>query len=336
MYYEAETLDDLMRLVFEQLLKSQARIKASREHPFTELFGVLLRLSNPRARLSRTETKGKVFSALGELLWYLSGNNKAAFMDYYVPNDIYAKEAEEGGDVVRSGYGERMNNFDGINQIANIISLLRARPTSRRAVIQLFDASDLAHSYKSIPCTCTIQFLIREERLNLFVNMRSNDAFLGLPHDIFAFTMLQEIVARSIGVELGEYRHTAGSLHLYEKDDAAARRFLSEDWQEKMPMPEMPRIDPWPAIRHVQLIEQSLREGTANLPDLTDLDPYWQDLCRLLYAHRLSKDGNVDAMRRVRSSMSIRSYHAFLDTRIDAAANNRDMSGDERSREISE
>jgi thymidylate synthase len=335
MYYEAETLDDLLRVVFQQLLKPQAKIKASREYRFTELFGVLLRLSNPRARLSRTETKGKVFSALGELLWYLSGNNKAAFMDYYVPNGTYAKEAEEGGDIVRSGYGERMRNFDGINQIDNIISLLRARPTSRRAVIQLFDASDIARSYKSIPCTCTIQFLVREERLNLFVNMRSNDAFLGLPHDIFAFTMLQEIVGRSIGVELGEYRHAAGSLHLYEKDEEAARRFLSEDLQEKIPMPEMPIICPWEAIRRVQLIEQSLREGAANLPDLGDLDPYWQDLCRLLYLHRLSKDLNLDAMRTVRSSMSSRSYDAFLDTRIDAVANNSEISRDGCSREFS-
>jgi thymidylate synthase len=326
MYYEAETLDDLMRTIFNELLKPQAKLKATREYSFTERCGVLLKLSNPRARLSRTETKGKIFSALGELLWYLSGQNSAAFMDYYVPNGIYSKEAEEGGDSVRSGYGERINNFDGVNQIENIISLLKEKSTSRRAVIQLFDATDLAQPYKSIPCTCTIQFLIREQRLSLFVNMRSNDAFLGLPHDIFAFTMLQEIIARSVGVELGEYKHTVGSLHLYEKDETAAQRFLSEDWQEKTPMPDMPSGDPWHSIREVQVIEQSLREGAANLPLISELDPYWQDICRLLYAHRLSKDGNLSELKRVRGLMASRSYFTFIDTKIDAAVNSSETS----------
>jgi thymidylate synthase len=48
-----------------------------------------------------------------------------------------------------------------------------------------------------------MQFIVRREELHLFVCMRSNDAFMGLPHDVFAFTMLQELVARLIGCELG-------------------------------------------------------------------------------------------------------------------------------------
>lgn len=178
MHIEADTLDDLMRSVLERLLLSTDKVVATRG-TFTELFGVVLHLSNPRARLSRSEMRGKVFSALGEWLWYLSGANDLAFIDYYVPGR-YADESDDGV-TVRSGYGERLRNLRGLNQIGKVIELLKAKPTSRRAVVQLFDASDLEADFASIPCTCTLQFAVRGGRLSMFVNMRSNDAYFGLP-----------------------------------------------------------------------------------------------------------------------------------------------------------
>jgi len=69
-------------------------------------------------------------------------------IDYYVPG-TFAKESDD-GQTVRSGYGERLMSFRGIDQLSNVIRLLRERGTTRRAVIQLFDASDLTGSYTSI------------------------------------------------------------------------------------------------------------------------------------------------------------------------------------------
>src|SRR4051812_41418328 len=103
------------------------------------------------------------------------------------------------------------------NQFENVVALLRRKENSRQAVIQLFDGSDLAAAYKDIPCTCTLQFMIRDKRLNLTASMRSNDAFKGLPHDVFSFTMIQEIMTRTLGVELGDYTHFASSLHVYDE-----------------------------------------------------------------------------------------------------------------------
>lgn len=317
MFIIADTLDDLLRLVFEQLLLPQPKFKATKEYKFSELFGSVLCLTDARARLSRTETKGKVFSALGELLWYLSGSTSATFMNYYVPANFYSNETETGSDEVRSGYGVRLNNFDGINQLRNVINLLETRKTSRRAVIQLFDASDLEQNYKSIPCTCTLQFLVRENRLNMFVNMRSNDAFLGLPHDVFAFTMLQEIIARSVDVEVGEYRHAVGSLHLYEDRDSDAKQYLAEAFQDKIAMPRMPKGDPWPSIGRLLMVEKNLRVDGGCTIEIADLDPYWQDLCRLLLVHRLSKDRNKVGIERVRSEMVSESYRTFVNGKID-------------------
>ncbi|MDO8769437.1 MAG: thymidylate synthase [Burkholderiaceae bacterium] len=317
MFITADTLDDLLRLVFERLLLPQPKFKATKEYQFTELFGPVLCLTDARARLSRTETKGKLFSALGELLWYLSGSTSAMFMNYYVPANFYSNEAEPGTDEVRSGYGVRLNDFDGINQIRNVIDLLKIKRTSRRAVIQLFDASDLARNFTSIPCTCTLQFLIRDDRLNMLVNMRSNDAFLGLPHDIFAFTMLQEIIARSVTAEVGEYRHGVGSLHLYEDRETDARQYLDEAFQDKIAMPIMPTGDPWPSISRLLAVEKRLRVDGDRSIEVADLDPYWQDLCRLLLVHRLSKDRDQGAIERVRSEIANESYRSFINGKID-------------------
>ena len=80
--------------------------------------------------------------------------------------------------------------------------------------------------------------------------MRSNDVIKGLPHDIFCFTMLQEMVARMISVDLGIYKHCVGSLHLYDTDKSKAKSFMREGWQStKSAMPPMPDGDPRPANR---------------------------------------------------------------------------------------
>jgi thymidylate synthase len=124
--------------VFTALLNCTVHVEASRGG-FSELLGCTLHLTDPRARLSRTEEKGKIFSALGELMWYLSGHTRLDFIDYYVPG-TFAKESDD-GQTVRSGYGERLMSFRGIDQLSNVIRLLRERGTTRRAVIQLFDAA---------------------------------------------------------------------------------------------------------------------------------------------------------------------------------------------------
>ena len=162
---------------------------------------MLLELNHPRARLSRSETRGRPFSCLGEFLWYLSRDNKLDFIRYYIP--AYEKETED-GETIYGAYGPRLFDQRGHDQLRNVINLLRSHPESRRAVIQLFNAEDIARRYKEVPCTCTLQFLVRRKRLHMLTTMRSNDAYKGLPHDIFCFTMLQEVVARTLGLELGE------------------------------------------------------------------------------------------------------------------------------------
>ena len=271
-YICSETIDDLMRLAIQRILSTGDSIHPTKG-PAKELSGALLEMSNPRSRISLTETRGKPYSCLGELCWYLAQTNDLDFICYYISDYINYSDG-------RGGYGPRLFNWRGTNQFENVAALLDSRPHSRRAVIQLFDASDILGNNRDVPCTCTLQFMIRDNRLNLISYMRSNDAFLGLPHDVFCFTMLQEIMAAILSVELGTYRHMVGSLHLYEKDILSAEQFLDEGWQPTTsPMPSMPAGDPRPQICDLLKAERAIRTtGDLDAEGLDDIDPYWADL----------------------------------------------------------
>jgi len=311
--FREDTLDDLMSRVLGALLNADSHVEASRGRA-TEIFGATLILNNPRARLSRSESKGKLFSALGELLWYLSGDIKFEFIRYYV-GKAYDDETED-QETVRSGYGRRLfrHGETNIDQIANVIELLKQKPSSRRAVIQIFDASDIDGAYKSVPCTCTLQFVNRDGKLNMLVNMRSNDAFLGLPHDVFAFTMLQEIIARSIGAELGIYQHCVGSLHLYDDHREKAITYLGEGYFNKVSMDPMPDGDPWRDIKNVVEFERIIR--TKEVPVLEELPRYWADLCTLLQIFRAWRDSNFEECTRLRSLISSPVYRVFIEDKL--------------------
>ena len=206
-YYSGETLDDLMRWVFDSILQHGQAIHPTKG-PAKELSGVLLELTNPLARISRTETKGKPFSCLGELLWYLARTKDLPFISYYLP--AYKKYAD--GQEIFGGYGPRLFDWDGLSQFDNVVDTLKEKPDSRRAVIQLFDAEDIVEPHGDIPCTCTMQLMVRDSHLHMFTYMRSNDAFVGMPHDIFCFTMLQEIMARALSCELGTVSHAEAGI----------------------------------------------------------------------------------------------------------------------------
>jgi thymidylate synthase len=312
MFISKGTLDDLLRRVFEVLL-TRGRTISPGKGKASELVGVLLELRNPLARLSRTERRSLLFSCLGELLWYLSGDDSDKFIRYYLPN--YPVTPDKHGKIA-SAYGPRLiNRKAGINQLENIIRMLRDHTDSRRAVIQVFEAKDAGEHYPEVPCTCTMQFLLRRGRLHMLVNMRSNDAFTCLPADIFAFTMLQEIIAKSVGAELGSYRHCVGSLHLYEADKHKASRLLEEGWQSRISMPPMPLGDPWPNIRRVLSAERRARNGTLGSIPESIRSPYWRDLVRLLQIYHSSETGDSSEVRRLRRAMSTDVFNIYIEKR---------------------
>lgn len=256
MHLITDTIDDLLRTSQQEILDRGIRETSTRGE-YLALSGVLLELTNPRARLSRTESRGKIVSCIGELVWILSGSNALHAIAPYISQ--YIDESED-GETIRGAYGPRIFSTDRPNQFDRVADLLAERPSSRRAVIPILAPSDFERYHKEIPCTLQLHFRILEDKLHLFVSMRSNDAFLGLPHDVFVFTMLQEIMAHRLSVDLGSYKHFAGDLHLYTEHIPKVNHFLSEGWTSKLsPMPEMPAEGVMDAVSLVVQAERQIR-----------------------------------------------------------------------------
>jgi thymidylate synthase len=314
--FREASIDDLMRESLNAVLVDGVMIHPSKGAA-RDLMAVALELSDPLARVSRSATRGKIFSAIGELLWYLSGSNDVAFIEYYLSH--YAKASEKG--LVWGGYGPRLSDFDGVNQLEFVISKLGGNPWSRQAVVQLYDHEDAVGNHIDIPCTCVLQYFVREEHLCSVVYMRSNDAYYGLPHDVFAFTFLQELIARSLDVPLGSYVHVAGSFHIYETKLASVRKFLDEGWQSNAPMPEMPIGDPWPAVRRLVDLERAIREGVVDpMGAAFDDEPYWGDIGRLLAIYGLIRQHRPDDARALKIGMNTRVFDVLVDDRLDGLA----------------
>ena len=304
------TLDDALLQLYTDLLEQTPNVVATRGSN-TERRGVLIEIERPRARLSRSETRGMLFSALGEFLWYLTGDNRLDFIEPYIKR--YRDESEDGGVTVYGGYGRRLAQQRGHDQLRNILALLLKYPSSRKAVIQIFNAEDIADRHKEVPCTTTFQFLRRDEKVELIVTMRSNDAYFGFPHDVFCFTMLQEVVARTLGCDVGTYRHFVGSMHLYTRHRGDAQKLVDERFQNQIEMPAMPVGTPWPAIDAVLTAEARIRSGEKFDANELGLDPYWADLVRVLQIFRTRDRKRIETLR---DSMAFKQYRPYITKRI--------------------
>lgn len=160
--------------------------------------------------------------AVGELAWYLSGSNKVKDISRFAKKWA---DISDDGETNNSAYGWRIFSKFGFDQWEYVKNLLKRDPLSRQAVIHIKDASN--QPTKDVPCTVYLQFLLRDEKLNLSVHMRSNDIWMGVPYDMFSFCFLQMKMAMELGVKVGEYTHYAGSLHMYRRDYETALKNMS-------------------------------------------------------------------------------------------------------------
>ena len=129
------------------------------------------------------------------------------------------------GQILHGAYGPRLRN-----PVAEVVELLRAHPSSRRAVMPIFRRDDLLREGwpADTPCTTTVQLLQRDGRLDLFTTMRSNDAWLGLCYDAIMFRVLHSAVASVLGARRGRYFHSTSSLHIYRRDEEMVREALEQ------------------------------------------------------------------------------------------------------------
>lgn len=313
MEIQGECLDHVLHQLYLELDRNGQPHTGSRGNTL-ELLGVTVRILKPRARISRSENRGRPFSALGELLWYLSGSDELEFIQPYVRE--YTKDAVDG--KILGAYGPRLLAMRGkIDQFTSIERLLTEKPGSRRAVIQLFNAEDIATDHKEVPCTTTLQFHVRKGLLHMSAALRSNDAYWGLPHDVFCFTMLQEMMARRLGVKMGEYYHYVGSMHVYEDFVDGMREYVAEGVQRAIEMPAMPAGDPFTMVDQLLDIERRLRAGETLKAEKEMGDPYWADIVRLLQVFwaRKSASDYIRRLDELRAEFASESYRPYVDGR---------------------
>ena len=157
---------------------------------------------------------------LMEAIWMLAGRND---VDFLLPfNSGYAKYADEG--KIHGAYGHRWRKlFDGNyavgpDQLGGIVYLLKKDPTSRQAVLQMwnFEDQDLTGSWRDRPCNTHAYFDLRGGKLNMTVCCRSNDMLWGAyGANVVHFSILQEVLASELKVQIGSYRQMSNNFHLY-------------------------------------------------------------------------------------------------------------------------
>lgn len=121
-----------------------------------------------------------------------------------------------------------------IDQIAELVERLKSDPNSRRHMVVAWNPGEIEHMALP-PCHCLFQFYVSNGKLSCQLYQRSADIFLGVPFNIASYALLTQMLAQQCDLELGEFVHTFGDVHLYHNHFDQARQQLSRDIVEKKP-----------------------------------------------------------------------------------------------------
>lgn len=186
-----------------------------------EIIAPQLILTNPRnCTITIKERKLNYAYLIIEKMSYLTGiQNKECILAYNAQMKNYLNTS----DNFDGAYGPRING-----QLDWCYNLLKKDPDSRQAVITIRNESD-CHETKDHPCTLSLHFILRDNKLHLITTMRSNDIKWGTCLDIPAFCFIQEVMAYWLNVELGEYIHQPASLHYYDNFEKELISYIKYD-----------------------------------------------------------------------------------------------------------
>jgi len=219
-----------------------------------------------------------------QLAWYLRGDPKDQSIAEYCP-EMWTRMKQHPDDV-NSNYGVYVWKEA---QWGQVLTRLDKDPTSRNAII-LFNQSTLNVSTTLDPvCTTSLQFLIRNDQLNLITTMRSNDWWHGFCNDSAFFMMLQWMTwaclrSRHPQLKLGWYHHHAGSLHVYERHFDRIERMARAPLEEPFVVPPIKdQKEVLEVIVQLPVIESHARTKRLQLlPDTTDKTFFGWLVCQIL------------------------------------------------------
>jgi thymidylate synthase len=214
----------------------------------TSVFGYQMRFNLQEGFPLVTTKKIHLKSIIYELLWFLKGDTN---IHYLTENGvrIWNEWADENGEL-GPVYGHQWRNWnsEGIDQIQEIINTLKNNPDSRRMVVSAWNPSVMPDTSKSFsenvsngkaalpPCHALFQFYVVENKLSCQLYQRSADVFLGVPFNIASYALLTMMIAQVCELQLGDFVHTFGDVHIYNNHIEQVKLQLT---REPRPLPIM-------------------------------------------------------------------------------------------------
>ena len=232
-YPMRQYLDLLQRILDEGVVKTDRTGTGTKS-----VFGHQMRFHMADGFPLLTTKKLHLRSIIHELLWFLRGDTNIQYLHDH-RGTIWDEWADENGDL-GPVYGHQWRSWpdydgDTIDQIANVIELIKHHPDSRRMLVSAWNVAEVDQMALP-PCHCLFQFYVADGRLSLQLYQRSADTFLGVPFNIASYALLLQMMAQVTGLEAGDFVHTTGDTHLYLNHIEQAQLQLT---REARPLPRM-------------------------------------------------------------------------------------------------
>ena len=218
---------DLMRHVLEHGHKKNDRTGTGTFSVFGWQMRFDLALGFPLLTTKKLHTK----SIIHELLWFLQGDTNIRYLQENGVR-IWDEWADANGDL-GPVYGSQWRSWPapdgrGIDQISNVLDMIRRNPDSRRLIVTAWNPADV-DKMALPPCHCLFQFYVANGKLSCQLYQRSADVFLGVPFNIASYALLTHMVAQQTGLEVGDFVWTGGDCHIYDNHVEQVREQLSRD-----------------------------------------------------------------------------------------------------------
>lgn len=193
------------------------------------VFGYQLRYNLSEGFPLVTTKKVHLKSIIYELLWFLNGDTN---IKYLTDNgvSIWNEWADENGDL-GPVYGAQWRSWAGadgkiVDQISEVIDQIKKNPDSRRLIVSAWNVAEIPNMALA-PCHAMFQFYVADGKLSLQLYQRSADVFLGVPFNIASYALLLMMVAQVCDLEVGDYVHTFGDVHIYNNHFEQVKKQLS-------------------------------------------------------------------------------------------------------------
>lgn len=203
------------------------------------LFGRQIRFDLANGFPLVTLKKTPFGAVVRELLWFIAGDTNVRSLQTNNVHiwDEWADDCGELGPIYGRqwrSWPARFAGLDPIDQLADVIAEIKAKPDSRRLLVSAWNVAELPEM-RLAPCHCLFQFYVHDDRLSCQLYQRSADVFLGVPFNIASYALLTHMIAQVCGLKVGEFVHTFGDVHLYLNHHDQAWEMLN-----RMPAVERP------------------------------------------------------------------------------------------------